>query len=80
MNVAPAGFGKTTLLAEWSTRDPALRVGVRERHSGTLLRSLALAIHNSPASHDDRPRGAGEHRTGYDANIPSTAAARAAPC
>jgi LuxR family maltose regulon positive regulatory protein len=46
--LAPPGYGKTTLLAQWAERDPRafgwLRVDRRDNDPSVLLRSLAAAI------------------------------------
>src|SRR4051812_31912151 len=55
--VAPAGFGKTALLAEWSARDPRpfawLTLGAGHDDSRQLLRSVTLAIDSAAAQASD---------------------------
>jgi LuxR family transcriptional regulator, maltose regulon positive regulatory protein len=49
--VAPAGYGKTTVLAQWAARDPRpfawVSVDDRDNEPIVLLRHLALALHRS---------------------------------
>jgi LuxR family transcriptional regulator, maltose regulon positive regulatory protein len=46
--LAPPGYGKTTLLAQWAARDPRafgwLTLDRRDNHPSVLLRSLAAAV------------------------------------
>ena len=56
--VAPAGFGKTLLLEEWSTRDPRpfawLTLGPAHDSARALLRAVARAV---DAAHADAADG-----------------------
>jgi LuxR family transcriptional regulator, maltose regulon positive regulatory protein len=51
--VAPLGYGKTTLLSQWSERDERRFVWVpmdrRERSPGSLLRAVSEALHENAA-------------------------------
>jgi LuxR family maltose regulon positive regulatory protein len=55
--VAPAGFGKTTLLREWCARDPRpfawLALDSRHDNPMLLLRSIARAVDAATARADD---------------------------
>src|SRR4051794_5066127 len=55
--VAPAGYGKTTLLCEWCAHDPRpfAWVTLDHRHddSGCLLRSIARAVDEATANAPD---------------------------
>ena len=55
--VAPAGFGKTTLLREWSVRDPRpfawITLTVRHDAPSTLLRAVAAAVDDAMATTTD---------------------------
>ena len=57
MLVAPAGFGKTTLLREWSARDPRpfawITLSAAHDDAGTLLRSVAAAVDAATADAAD---------------------------